>query len=208
MHWANQSFNVGVDQLINSKNCYVFIQQIIQHPEYKASTKKNDIALIRVSERIKFTDNIRPACLQTDLNDVLPDVGLYVTGWGSTSAERKPILKKFKCQIQENNPHKCLFWSYEIGTIRPSVLLKTNVTSMPLSICNSTLLEYNRQIDQPSLRNGISLSQACAFDPQARNDACQGDSGGPLQLFSSPAIGTIVGVVSFGISCGTSVSQF
>lgn len=33
----------------------------------------------------------------------------------------------------------------------------------------------------------------------------QGDSGGPLQIFSSPAMGTVIGVVSFGISCGTSL---
>lgn len=74
---------------------------------------------------------------------------------------------------------------------------------MPLSACNSTLLEYNVQVNHPSLRNGISESQSCAYDPQSRNDACQGDSGGPLQTFSSPAIGKVVGVVSFGISCGT-----
>lgn len=90
-----------------------------------------------------------------------------------------------------------------LGTARPSILLKTNVTSMPLSACNSTFAEYNRQVDHPSLRHGISDSQYCAYDPQARNDACQGDSGGPLQTFLSPAIGTIIGVVSFGISCGT-----
>lgn len=119
----------------------------MRHPEYKAGPKKNDIALIRVAERIKFTDNIRPACLQTNLNDVLPNTELYVTGWGSTSAER---------------------------TVRPNELLKTNITSMPLSACNTTLLEYNRQVNHPSLRNGISESQLCAYDPDARNDACQG----------------------------------
>lgn len=84
-------------------------------------------------------------------------------------------------------------------------MLKTNVTSMPLSACNETLSEYNRQVNHPSLRNGISNSQFCAYDPKARNDACQGDSGGPLQTFSSPAIGTVLGVVSFGISCGTAL---
>lgn len=129
-----------------------------------------------MAERIKFTDNIRPACLQTNINDALPNTELYVTGWGSTSSER---------------------------TVRPKWLLKTNVTSMPLSACNRTLSEYNRQVNHPSLRNGIAESQFCAYDPKATNDACQGDSGGPLQTFQSPAIGTIIGVVSFGISCGT-----
>lgn len=148
----------------------------MRHPDYKSGTKKNDIALIRVAERIKFTDNIRPACLQTNPNDVLPNTKLYVTGWGSTSSER---------------------------TVRPKNLLKTNITAMPLEACNVTLTEYNREVNQPSLRSGISESQLCAYDPDARNDACQGDSGGPLQTFLSPAIGTVIGVVSFGISCGT-----
>lgn len=96
-------------------------------------------------------------------------------------------------------------WFINVGTARPAILLKTNVTSMPLSACNATLSEYNQQVDHPSLRSGISDSQFCAYDPKASNDACQGDSGGPLQTFSSPAIGTVVGVVSFGISCGTSL---
>lgn len=75
---------------------------------------------------------------------------------------------------------------------------------MPLELCNTTLVEINRQANEIALRNGLSPSQCCAFDPTARNDACQGDSGGPLQQFSnSPNIAEIVGVVSFGVSCGT-----
>lgn len=61
------------------------IQQIIRHPEYSASTKKNDIALIKVSRRIHFTDDIRPACLQTDQRDVDQSVKLIVSGWGRVS---------------------------------------------------------------------------------------------------------------------------
>lgn len=48
----------------------------MRHPDYKAGTKKNDISLIRVAERIIFTENIRPACLQTNINDVLPNTEL------------------------------------------------------------------------------------------------------------------------------------
>lgn len=66
-----------------------FKQTVLKHPEYKSSTKKNDIALIKVSEPLKFDENLRPACLRTDLSDVSPDVELFVTGWGSISAESK-----------------------------------------------------------------------------------------------------------------------
>lgn len=69
--------------------CNIVQQEIIRHPKYKSTTKKNDIALLRIAERINFNENIRPACLQTDLNDISPDTQLFITGWGTTSAERK-----------------------------------------------------------------------------------------------------------------------
>lgn len=76
---------------------------------------------------------------------------------------------------------------------------------MSLSECNETLLNYNIEADLPSLRNGVSESQYCAYDPQGKNDSCQGDSGGPLQYIptNNTLIPTVVGIVSFGISCGT-----
>lgn len=58
-------------------------QEIIRHPDYKASTRQNDIALFRLAETVECTNIIRPACLRIDLADVLPNVGLVVTGWGS-----------------------------------------------------------------------------------------------------------------------------
>lgn len=54
--------------------------------------KKNDISLIRVTERIWFTDFIRPACLQPDLNDEDPSTKLTVSGWGVISTECKSSL--------------------------------------------------------------------------------------------------------------------
>lgn len=61
------------------------LQSIIKHPSYSHSAKKNDIALIKVSKRIYFTDFIRPACLETDPRDVGPTVKLTVSGWGRNS---------------------------------------------------------------------------------------------------------------------------
>ena len=47
---------------------------------------KNDIALIRLARPVDFTENIRPACLRTNLADVQPGIQLIITGWGTTSA--------------------------------------------------------------------------------------------------------------------------
>lgn len=74
---------------------------------------------------------------------------------------------------------------------------------MPLSQCNATFLEYNREAQNKAFENGISDSQYCAYDPIEKGNSCQGDSGGPLQVFHNPYTAHIVGVVSFGIgNCG------
>lgn len=82
-------------------------------------------------------------------------------------------------------------------------MLKANVTTIPLDRCNQTLVEFNRLSNQPSLR-ALSDSQMCALNSIDRRDACQGDSGGPLFLNEArTGLSTIVGIVSFGVSCGT-----
>lgn len=87
---------------------------------------------------------------------------------------------------------------------RSNELLKTNLRMMPLEQCNATILDYNKEINQRQFRNGIGRSQCCAYDPdKMMRDSCQGDSGGPLQIFPPRSIlSTIVGIVSFGVSCG------
>lgn len=80
--------------------------------------------------------------------------------------------------------------------MRPIVLLKLNVKSMQLELCDRTLLK------ESGLRQPLDVSQCCAFDPTEKGGACQGDSGGPLQMFpETENIATIVGITSFGPDC-------
>lgn len=65
------------------------LQEILRHEQYSRTTNKNDIALIRVKEKIIFSFDVRPACLNTDLNDQNLDADLITIGWGSKSAESK-----------------------------------------------------------------------------------------------------------------------
>lgn len=77
------------------------------------------------------------------------------------------------------------------------------MTTVPLDRCNQMLLEYNKLANIASLR-GLIDSQMCAINPIDYSDACQGDSGGPLFLNEpSTGLSTVVGIVSFGVSCGS-----
>jgi secreted trypsin-like serine protease len=52
----------------------------------------------------------------------------------------------------------------------------------------------------PSYEGAIPASMLCAGGAKA--DACQGDSGGPLVLRSKTEGDVLVGIVSWGESCG------
>ncbi|XP_053670866.1 uncharacterized protein LOC128721164 [Anopheles nili] len=53
---------------------------------------------------------------------------------------------------------------------------------------------------------GIQSTQLCAGFLQGGRDTCTGDSGGPLQIYSNDGNcrAQIIGVTSFGVSCGSS----
>lgn len=53
---------------------------IIRHPDYKAPSKYNDIALLKLDPRVEFNEFIRPACLYT--SDTFEVTKTVATGWG------------------------------------------------------------------------------------------------------------------------------
>lgn len=76
--------------------------------------------------------------------------------------------------------------------------------TISLTECNATYLEFNKKANIRALRSGISETQYCAYDPNGVKDSCAGDGGGPLQMVTGDTATTkIVGIVSFGVSCGS-----
>lgn len=131
--------------------------------------------MLRLNEPIQFTKNIQPACLHTDERDEPSDLKLLVTGWGSVSRDQY----KRSDNIQK----------YELVT-------------EPLNECNSTLFEYNQQLNQSPLRNGLANSQYCAKDPTHKTRSCQGTGGSPLLFPNNSSRPSIVGMYSFSAGCG------
>ena len=55
------------------------------HPQWDSNTLSNDLALIRLPERITFSDVIRPACLPAPGQTADPGMLVTPIGWGRPS---------------------------------------------------------------------------------------------------------------------------
>lgn len=67
------------------------VAEIIPHENYVPDSlnQEHDIALIRLSRSVKYTDWINPICLPVESNDrnrVYDDVSFEVSGWGVNEA--------------------------------------------------------------------------------------------------------------------------
>ncbi|XP_074096205.1 serine protease persephone isoform X2 [Cotesia typhae] len=165
---------VGSVDLESKDEQTIPIKEIIAHPKYKRSTVYNDIALLKLFEHINWSKTVKPICLQTkSINDIdFQVVGTYLVVIG---------------------------WGVtDIDTDQSSKLLKTpSLQFEPRENCSSVYQGFRQ------LPYGLDERMICAKDPNTtrRADACQGDSGGPLLLLSSSG-DTVIGVTSFGQSCG------
>ena len=63
------------------------ISRVISHPDYIDGGFREDIAMLKLTTPVEFTDYVRPACLATSDNEE-EDYGATncsVAGWGATS---------------------------------------------------------------------------------------------------------------------------
>ncbi|XP_026740430.1 serine proteinase stubble-like isoform X2 [Trichoplusia ni] len=62
-----------------------FVENIIVHPEYNATTFSRDLAILELREPVTYSDHVQPACLwpedEVDLKNVIGKNG-SVVGWG------------------------------------------------------------------------------------------------------------------------------
>ncbi|XP_028422721.1 chymotrypsin-like protease CTRL-1 [Perca flavescens] len=58
------------------------VSQIIVHPDYNNVPFNNDIALMKLSSPVNFTDYIRPVCLASNFSQFYNSTPCWATGWG------------------------------------------------------------------------------------------------------------------------------
>ncbi|XP_073346306.1 chymotrypsin-like protease CTRL-1 [Pagrus major] len=58
------------------------LSQIIVHPDYNNTLFNNDIALMRLSSPVSFTNFIRPICLASNSSQFYNSTSCWATGWG------------------------------------------------------------------------------------------------------------------------------
>ncbi|XP_042560619.1 transmembrane protease serine 9-like [Clupea harengus] len=66
----------------NSNEVSRTVSRIIRHPNYNSRTGENDIALLRLSSSITFTNFIRPICLAAANSTFNRGTNSWLTGWG------------------------------------------------------------------------------------------------------------------------------
>lgn len=72
------------------------VEKEIVHEEYSMTTYQNDVALLRLSRDVVYTDFIKPLCLPQTDNEVPSDARLVVVGWGKSflGQDMNPVKQK------------------------------------------------------------------------------------------------------------------
>ncbi|XP_031170491.1 trypsin I-P1-like [Sander lucioperca] len=86
-------------QLLNLNEVSRSLSQVIVHPGYDPNTHNNDIALLRLSSPVAFTDYISPVCLAAAGSTVPAGTTCWVTGWGTIRSGGTTLL--FPQTLQE-----------------------------------------------------------------------------------------------------------
>ena len=148
-----------------------------------------DIAVLKFSAQVEFTDYIQPICLNSNFLKVFREVenviqgktDLTLAGWGRKTAfdgNSQPDLLNFG-QMKLTNNEQCEIWLQK----------GQNLTNQQLgvgSFCAGTI------------SSGANDSKLTTN----QTDSCSGDSGGPLMLKINQ-YWTLIGIVSWGLpQCG------
>lgn len=68
------------------------VQEIMIHEGYVKGEHHDDIAIIRLTEKVVFKNDVHRVCLPEATQTLLPGEGVVVTGWGALSYDGKSYV--------------------------------------------------------------------------------------------------------------------
>ncbi|XP_063066929.1 transmembrane protease serine 9-like [Engraulis encrasicolus] len=91
----------------NSNRQIRFVARIEKHPDYNATSRDNDIALVLLSAALTFSDYIRPVCLAANGSVFHNATESWVTGWPNSTAESPATLQQAAPLVVGNRQCNC-----------------------------------------------------------------------------------------------------
>ncbi|XP_077303196.1 serine protease 33-like [Lithobates pipiens] len=164
---------LGMNQLDANTNVTIAsdISSIIVNTKYKSTGSVGDIALLKLANRVTFTQYIMPICLPSSFITFPCGMECWVTGWGKTSYNgsmpANGILQKVMVPLID---YKTCDQMYHIGSSENA----------------NTVIVQDEKI--------------CAGYRNGQKDSCEGDSGGPL-VCKVQGVWYQIGLVSWGEGC-------
>ncbi|KAI1884808.1 hypothetical protein AGOR_G00230320 [Albula goreensis] len=97
------------------------VAQIVSHPSYDSDSSDNDVALLRLSSPVEFTDYILPVCLAADSSSFHTGTDSWVTGFGLTEENGAiaNVLQEVEVPVIGNRQCNCL---YGVGAITDNMI--------------------------------------------------------------------------------------
>ncbi|KAG7504788.1 transmembrane protease serine 9-like [Solea senegalensis] len=99
------------------------VEQIIIHPDYVVRTGNNDIALLKLSSPVNFTNYILPVCLAASESAFHNGTDAWVTGWGAVqlgvSIPAPHSLREVELPVVGNKECNCF---YGVGAITDNMM--------------------------------------------------------------------------------------
>ncbi|XP_034072398.1 enteropeptidase-like [Gymnodraco acuticeps] len=106
----NMTVVLGLESMSvrNLNNVSKAIDKIIVHPMYNSFNLDNDMALLKLSSPVNFTDYIQPVCLASENSTFYTGVNSWVVGFSFTSSGAKAdTLQEVRVPIVGNNECTC-----------------------------------------------------------------------------------------------------
>jgi secreted trypsin-like serine protease len=158
----------------------------IVHPRFNQDTGENDIALVHLNEPAR--SQAVPVLLAANRALESPPVRAIVTGWGSMRDLQK--IKPAEGGLFDVTTQSIV----RLEDVLPNRLMQAELPLVAIDRCNGSYKGIDRIIDERTL---------CAGSAEEGKDACQGDSGGPMVVHTSRDHWVQIGIVSWGMGCGS-----